>query len=64
MKVDNMPAKAICPVMGSPVDKETARNKQMVRTFQGETVYLCCDTCVKLFDKEPARYVGKGKTSE
>jgi YHS domain-containing protein len=54
-----MPAKAICPVMNTQVDKKTARSKQMVRKFNGKEYFLCCETCVKLFDKNPADYVGK-----
>jgi len=53
-----MPAKAICPVMNSPVDKKTARSKRLVRTFQGKSIYLCCQSCVTLFDKNPATYAG------
>lgn len=49
-------ATAMCPVMHSPVHKKYARSKRMVRTFQGETIYLCCPPCVKLFDKNPAKY--------
>ena len=59
-----MPAKAICPVMNAVVDKKLARSKRMVRMFQGEATYLCCQTCVKLFDKDPAKYAALGATNQ
>ncbi len=42
--------------MDVPIDKKTARSKQMVREFKGKKYYLCCKTCVTLFDKNPAVY--------
>ncbi len=52
-------AKATCVVMNTPVDKKTARSKRLVRQLQGETCYLCCQTCATLFDKDPAKYAKK-----
>lgn len=54
-----MTAKTICPVMNSTVDMKTARSKQMVREFKARKYYLCCKTCVVLFDKSPAAYTEK-----
>jgi YHS domain-containing protein len=51
-----MPAKAICPVMDTLIDKKTARSQQMVRKFNGKEYFLCCQTCVKMFDKNPTDY--------
>lgn len=52
-------AKTMCVVMNTQVDKKTARSKRLVRQFQGEKYYLCCQTCATLFDKEPAKYAKK-----
>jgi YHS domain-containing protein len=53
--------KAVCPVMRRPVDAKSAA----VRTYKGQTVYLCCTTCERLFDRNPDKYVkaekNKGK---
>ncbi len=49
-------SKAVCPIMNVEIDKKTARRKQWVRVFNGKTIFLCCDTCVKLFDKTPNKY--------
>lgn len=51
-----MSAKAICPVMNTLVDTKAARSQKMVREFQGKKYYLCCKICVKLFDKNSAKY--------
>lgn len=55
-------SKAMCPVMNTLIDKKTARSKQMVREFQGKKYFLCCQTCVTLFDKNPSAYTGQKGT--
>lgn len=53
-------SKAMCPVMNTLVDKKAARSKQMVREFQGKKYFLCCQTCVTMFDKTPNTYTSQG----
>ncbi len=59
-----MSEKSICPVMSTPVDTKQARSKRMVREYNGKKYYLCCQTCVKLFDKKPASYAGGKELSQ
>lgn len=49
---------AVCPVMNIPVNKEEAKAHGMTRTYEGETYYLCCNTCTAAFDKDPSQYTG------
>lgn len=51
-----MAAKTVCVVMNTLIDKKTARSKQMVRKLHGNEYFLCCKTCVTLFDKNPRQY--------
>jgi YHS domain-containing protein len=51
-----MSSKAVCVVMNTPIDKKTARSKQMVRKFKNKEYFLCCQSCVTAFDKNPAAY--------
>jgi len=52
---------AMCPVMDMAVSKHHAEENGLVREYQGKTLYLCCNTCTGLFDKDPARYAGVDK---
>lgn len=47
---------AVCPVMHRNVDKEEAETLGYVREYNGEKVYLCCATCVQLFEENPSKY--------
>lgn len=47
---------AICPVMNVKVNKQEAEAKGWVRHHKGQTIYLCCNTCAQLFDKDPDKY--------
>ena len=48
---------AECPVMpGTMVSKSEADADGMYRDYTGTRHYLCCDTCVALFDSDPATY--------
>ncbi len=47
---------AICPVMNVKVNKADAEAHGLVREYQGKKIYLCCNTCARLFDKNPAKY--------
>jgi uncharacterized membrane protein YraQ (UPF0718 family)/YHS domain-containing protein len=52
------PTSAIDPVCGMTVDPERAE----YRSFQkGETYYFCSAGCKKTFDKDPAKYIGRGE---
>lgn len=33
-------------------------------TYEGTDVYLCCKSCIKKFNKEPAKFVAKVKAAE
>jgi YHS domain-containing protein len=44
---------AIDPVCGMEVDESTAEWKT---TYQGQTYYFCAASCLKSFEKEPAKY--------
>ena len=43
-----------CPVSG---EKLGEHGKPVKVTSEGTDVYLCCKSCVKDFNKEPAKYV-------
>lgn len=48
---------AECPVMpGNMVVKSEADADGMYRDYNGTRHYLCCNTCVTLFDTDPAAY--------
>src|SRR3989344_1999995 len=47
---------AICPVMRMPVNKEEAKAHGLTRTYKDQTYYLCCNSCVSAFDKDPQKY--------
>lgn len=49
----NYPLKK-CPISG---EKLGGMGKPMKVTSDGTDVYLCCKSCIKKFDKEPAKYV-------
>jgi len=45
-----------CPVSG---DKLGEMGKPYVFVYQGQEVKLCCSSCRKDFDKDPAKYLKK-----
>jgi YHS domain-containing protein len=45
-----------CPVSG---DKLGEMGKPFVFEYQGQEVKLCCKSCKKDFDKDPAKYMKK-----
>jgi YHS domain-containing protein len=48
---------AECPVMpGSMVVKSEAEEDGLVRDYNGQRYYLCCDSCGPLWDADPAQY--------
>jgi len=52
---------AIDPVCGMEVEEETAEWKT---TYQGQMYYFCAASCLKSFEKEPAKYLAvPGKQS-
>lgn len=51
--VDRM---AVCPVTGDAIDTAEAEKLGHFRDVDGKRIYLCCATCVQLFDKNPAQY--------
>jgi len=50
-----------CPVSG---DKLGEMGKPYVFTYQGQEVKLCCSSCKKDFDKDPAKYVAKIRAAD
>lgn len=49
---------AECPVMvGSATVKADAEEAGLVRDYQGQRYWLCCEACAPLFDADPERYV-------
>lgn len=54
---------AICPVMGSPVDKKVAESQGLVREYKGEKYYFCCAGCPEKFDKDPESFIEKVASS-
>lgn len=48
-------AQTLCPVMGSPV------NKEIYVDHNGKRVYFCCAACVETFRKDPDIYLEKLK---
>ena len=46
-----------CPVIGDVIDILEAKNLGHYRDYNGKRIYLCCATCVQLFDKHPEKYV-------
>lgn len=47
-----------CVVSGEEIGKD-ADMKPHVFTYQGQEVKLCCKSCLKDFNKEPAKYIEK-----
>lgn len=46
-----------CPVMvGNPVNKQDAEEKDLFRDFDGQRYWLCCPGCGPTFDSDPAKY--------
>ena len=53
------------PLTKCPVSDEVLgeMGKPVKVSHQGTDVYLCCKSCIKDFDKEPAKYVEKVKNA-
>lgn len=49
------------PVCGLQVDPREAR---FTSTYQGQTYYFTDPDCKRMFDEDPAAYVGAGSLSE
>lgn len=47
-----------CVVTGN---KLGSMGKVITKTHDGQEVKFCCKPCIKKFDKDPARYIGKLK---
>jgi YHS domain-containing protein len=47
-----------CVVSGN---KLGSMGKVITKTHEGQEVKFCCKPCIKKFDKDPAKYVGKLK---
>lgn len=52
--VDRM---AVCPVTSGAADTAEAERLGHFRDVDGKRVYLCCATCVHLFDDDPEKYL-------
>lgn len=57
-EVADIPAdrQAVCSVTGDVFDTAEAEKLGHFRDVNGERIYFCCATCVKLFDKNPEQY--------
>jgi len=47
-----------CPVSGETLG-EGDMGEPVAHAYKGRTVMLCCPSCIKKFDKEPAKYLSK-----
>jgi len=47
-----------CPVSGEKLE-HSDMGDPVDHAYQGRTVKFCCNSCVKKFDKEPAKYLAK-----
>lgn len=52
---------ATCPATGDDVNKQEAQAAGHVREYAGETYYLCCATCVRLFENDPQKYASSSR---
>ena len=41
---------------GVAVDKEEAEKRGWVKEYQGKKYYLCCESCIGMFDQDPEEY--------
>ena len=55
---------AICPVTGDVVVKAEAEALGHSRQYNGQAYYLCCATCVQLFEKNPEKYTHQPHDSD
>ena len=54
------PINDVCPVMGGPIAKDTKH----YAIVNGEKVGFCGAECVKEFDKDPKKYMGKANAEK
>jgi YHS domain-containing protein len=43
----------MCPVMGGKI------NKKLFVDYKGKRIYVCCQGCIKMFKKNPEKYIKK-----
>jgi len=55
---------AFCPVTGDMIDTAEAEKLGHYRDYNGKRIYLCCATCVQLFDKNPEKYTHQTHSTE
>jgi YHS domain-containing protein len=53
--VDPKPINTRCPVTGDPIDPK------ITLVYDGKTYAFCCEDCVKMFQKDPAKYAADVK---
>jgi len=53
---------ATCPVSGEKLDG--AMGQPLTFVYQDQQVKLCCKSCKKDFDKDPAKYIGKIRAAD
>jgi YHS domain-containing protein len=53
--VDPKPVNTRCPVTGDPIDPK------ITLVYDGKTYAFCCEDCVKMFQKNPAKYAADVK---
>lgn len=54
-----MAKEAKCPVMGTKVDPQKAKEKGLFSVYNGKEYYFCCPSCKPEFDANPAKYSKK-----
>jgi YHS domain-containing protein len=52
---------ARCPVCKMYTQEKKSKAEKLVREYEGKTYFLCTKQCLKDFEKDPERYVGKGQ---
>ena len=50
----------LCPVSGDAIDTAKAEKLGHFADVDDKRVYFCCDSCVKLFHKNPGQYTDHG----
>ncbi|MDF1859411.1 MAG: hypothetical protein P1U87_04315 [Verrucomicrobiales bacterium] len=53
---DQAAAQTVCPVSGEELG---SMGEPIVMTYEGKEVKLCCKSCIKKFEADPAKYAAK-----
>jgi YHS domain-containing protein len=55
-KGDQASAQTVCPVSGEELG---SMGEPIIMTYEGKEVKLCCKSCIKKFEADPAKYAAK-----